>query len=198
MQFTLLIVGPLVVSVALGLALNRFVLNRMAPGGARAFALAASRAIFFAPAIEHMGHGVHLPAPLLVVLAYSQREFGPELGLPTFLLPVIVFAASLAMSRSRRFGLWFMGLITAHLTLFVALVFLIPSRDARFALFLVNALPWYPLHHWLKLPVTEYGLLILPNQAGWIWCLVVWLVVYALLALALVRLASVPAFKPAE
>jgi hypothetical protein len=198
MQFALLIVGPLVVSIALGLALNRYVLSKMAPGRVRAFALAASRAIFLAPAIEHIGHAIHFPMPLLVALAYSQREFSVELGFLTFLLPILVFAASLALARSRRFGLWFSCLITAHLALFVAVAFLMPSFHGRLALFVVNVAPWYPLHYWLKLPVTEYGWLILPNQAGWFWCMAIWLIVYALLAFALARLSSLPAFKPAE
>ena len=188
MMFVLWIVGPLVVSVALGVALNRFALSRMEPGRARAFALAASRAIFFAPAIEHVGHGIHLPMPLLVALAYSQREFAVEPGFLTFLLPTIVFVASLAVARSTLFGLWFSGLVSAHLAVFVALAFLMPSFHARLALFGVNVAPWYPLHQWLKLPVTEYGWLILPNQFGWAWCLAVWLIVYALLAYALARL----------
>lgn len=159
----------------------------MALGRGRAFAIAASRAIFFAPASEHVGHGIHLPMALLVALAYSQREFGLEPGLLTFLLPTIVFVASLAVARSRRFGLWFSWLVTAHLALFVALAFLMPSFHARLALFAVNAAPWYPLHYWLKLPVTEYGWLILPNQLGWAWCLAVWVIVYASLAFALAR-----------
>jgi hypothetical protein len=188
MAFVLWIVGPLLVSVALGVALNRFALGKMEPGRARAFTLAASRAIFVAPAIEHIGHGIHLPMPVLVALAYSQREFAVKPGFLTFLFPTIVFVASLALARSRRFGLWFSGLVTAHLAVFVALAFLMPSFQARLALFGVNAAPWYPLHHWLKLPVTEYGWLILPNQSGWAWCLVVWLIVYALLAFALARL----------
>ena len=191
MEFALVIVGPLLLSVALGLALNRFVLGRITPGRRKALAIAASRAVFFAPAIEHIGHGIHLPMPLPVALAYSQREYGVQLGLLTFLLPAIVFVTSLAVAASRRFGLWFSGLVTAHLSLFVALAFLMPSFDARLTLFAVNVAPWYPLHYWLKLPVTEYGWLILPNQLGWVWCLAVWLIVYALLAFAVTRVSSV-------
>ena len=188
MDFVLIVVAPILGSVAIGFALNRFVIRRIASGPARALASAASRAVFYAPSLVHFGHGVHFPVPLLMVLAYSQRQFGPELGLLTFLLPASVFIASLAVALSRRFGLWFCGLVTTHLALFCVLPFALPSFEARLALFAVNVFPWYPLHHFLKLPVTEYGWLTLPNEIGCVWCLAVWLVLYALLAAALARL----------
>jgi hypothetical protein len=188
MEFFLILVAPILGSAAIGFALNRFVIRRIARDPARALASAAARAVFYAPSLVHFGHGVHLPAPLLLVLVYSQRQFGPELGLLTFVLPGCVFVASLAAAWSRRFGLWFCGLVTAHLILFCFLPFALPSFEARLALFSVNAFPWYPLHHFLHLPVTEYGGLTLPNEIGWVWCLAVWLALYALLAAALARL----------
>src|SRR5258708_1308679 len=118
MDFALAMTAPFLVSVAIGLVLNRFVLTKISNRPKRMLALAASRAIFYAPSIEHLGHGVHLPIPLLVVLAYSQRQFGPELGLLTFLLPIVVFVASLAVAVAKRFGLWFVGFITIHFTMF--------------------------------------------------------------------------------
>jgi hypothetical protein len=188
MDFALLLVGPLLGSAAIGFALNRFVLTRITNPRAKALAFAASRAIFYAPSLEHMGHGVHLPLPLLLVLVYSQTEFGPQLGLLTFLLPTVVLAGSLATSYSKRLGLWFSALVATHLVLLGILPFLLPAFDARLKLFEVNALPWYPLHHFFKLPVTEYGWLTLPNEIGWIWCFAVWLAFYAVLATASTRL----------
>ena len=185
----LLIAAVFLVSVAFGFALNHLVLRRIRSDPARALALAASRAVFYAPSLVDVGHGVHLPSPLLVTLAYSVREFGPELDVVVFLLPVSVFLGSLALSRSKRFGLWFCALVTAHLILFWALPVTFDSFDARAAWFSVNALPWYPLQQ-LHLPVTRSGLLTLPNALGWLWCLLVWVVLYGLLAMALTRLTS--------
>lgn len=188
MEFTLLIVGPLLGSVAIGFALNRFVLGRLTKPSTKALALSASRAIFYAPSLDHVGHGVHLPLPVLLVLIYSRREFGPELGLLTFLLPTVVFTGSLAFSYSKPLGLWFSGLVGTHLAVLGILPFLLSDFDTRIRLFEINALPWYPLHHFLNLPVTEYGWLTLPNELGWTWCFVVWLAFYALLATVLIRL----------
>ena len=188
MDFVLFIVGPLLGSAAIGFALNRFLLSRISNPRTKALAFAMSRAIFYAPSLEHVGHGVHLPMPVLLVLLYSQLEFGPELGLLTFLLPSLVFVGSLTISYSKRLGFWFSALVAAHLGLLGILPFLLSDFDARLKLFSVNALPWYPLHHFLKLPVTEYGWLTLPNEIGWIWCLAVWLAFYALLAAVLTRL----------
>jgi len=39
--------------------------------------------------------------PVLLVLVYSQREFGPEIDLLTILLPLVVFVGSLAVSYSK-------------------------------------------------------------------------------------------------
>ena len=81
----------------------------------------------------------------------------------------------------------FAGLISLHGVLFVAIPFLLPDFDARIRLFSVNVLPWWPLHQ-LGLPVTRHGWLVMPNAAGYIWCLVVWLGTYAALAFTCGRL----------
>ena len=197
-------------SAAIGFALNRFVLRRITPSPTRAVAFAASRATFYAPSFVHLGHGFHLPAPPLLVLAESLHEFGPPLDPPTFLLPGIVFLGSLALAASKRFGLWFCGLLAAHLALFCALPLALLSWGATPFLWVatlappiaalspweitravlsVNAFPYFLLQHFLHLPVTEFGWLMLPSHIGWLlWCLGVWLALYGLLALALTRL----------
>ena len=96
MELMLIIAAMLFGSVALGFALNRFVLVRITSGPRKAIALAASRAVFYAPLLVEVGHGIHLPFPLLIALAYSVREFGPELEVLNFLLPIVVFLGSLA------------------------------------------------------------------------------------------------------
>src|SRR5258705_12236558 len=98
MELILITAAMLFGSVAVGFALNRFVLVKITSGLDKAIAFAASRAIFYAPALVDVGHGVHLPSPLLIALAYSFREFGPELDVVTFLLPITVFLGSLALS----------------------------------------------------------------------------------------------------
>jgi hypothetical protein len=95
----------------------------------------------------------------------------------------------MVFAHPKRLGMWFSTLVATHLVLFGILPFLLSDFDARLRLFEVNAWPWYPLHHFLKLPVTEYGWLTLPNELGWTWCVAVWLAFYALLAVALTRLA---------
>ncbi len=189
MDLVLITVAMLLGSVATGFALNRFVLVRIAPGPKRAIAFAASRAVFYAPSLVDVGHGFHLPSPLLIALAYSVLEFGPELEAPTFLLPIVVFLGSLALAWSKPAGLWFCGLAAAHLTLFWALPFAFSSFDTRIAWLSVNALPWYPLHY-LNFPVTRSGWLTLPNALGWVWCLVIWTALYGLLAIGLARLSG--------
>jgi hypothetical protein len=86
-------------SLGIGFALNRFVLRKVFPGAKRsALALATSRAVFYAPAIVHVGHGAYIPAPLLITIFYFFREFGPELDVFVFLVPCIVFFASLVVA----------------------------------------------------------------------------------------------------
>ena len=187
MDFALLIIGPLLGSAAIGFALNRFVLGRISNPLRRALAFAVSRAIFYAPSLEDVGHGVFFPIPVLLVLVYSQREFGPELDLLTFLLPMVVFAGSLAISYSKLLGAWFAALVAIHTVVLGILPFQLSNFDARLNLFAVNALPWYPLH-FLSVPVTRYGWLTLPNEIGWVWCVAIWLLFYAVLAAALTRL----------
>src|SRR5438552_1815404 len=95
-EMLLLIGGPLLVSVAVGFAMNRFAIGRMAGGANKEIALAVSRAVFYVPALVHIGHGLFLPAPLLLIVIYSFREFGPDLDVLVFLIPAIVFCWSLA------------------------------------------------------------------------------------------------------
>ena len=72
----------------------------------------------------------------------------------------------------------FGALAITHLTVFVGLALLMPSVDARLALFSINVLPWQPLHA-AGLPVTAHGWLVVPNPLGWFWCVLCWLVIYA-------------------
>jgi hypothetical protein len=191
MELMLIIAAMLFGSVALGFALNRFVLVRITPGPIKAIALAASRAVFYAPSLVGVGHGGPFPSTLLLIgVAYLVREFRPELDERTFLLPIVVFLGSLALSWSKRFGLWFCALAAAHLTLFWVLPFtFFSSFDARLAWFAVNGLPLYPLEH-LNLPITRSGWLTMPNALGWVWCLAVWVILYGSLAMALTRLTA--------
>ena len=189
MDLLLIIAGMLAASAAIGFALNRFVLARMKPGPKKAIAFAFSRAVFYAPALADLGHGVLAPSPLSIAVAYSFREFGPELDVMTFLFPTVVFLTSLAFAWSKAFGWWFSALAGAHLALFWGLPLAFDSFDTRVALLSVNALPWYPLHY-LNLPTTRFGLFTFPNGLGWMWCLVVWTLAYGLLAIALMRLTA--------
>ena len=78
----------------------------------------------------------------------------------------------------------FGGLAAAHLAVFVGLALLMPTFEARIALFSINLLPWQPLHE-AGLPVTTYGWLVLPNLLGWVWCVAAWALIYALTALGI-------------
>jgi hypothetical protein len=187
-------------SAALGFTLNRFILRRITPGPTKAIAFAASRAICYAPAIFHVAHGDYLAHPLLAHLVWmfllnlqgvtlsALHEIGWDLNLPTLLLPIAVFLGSLAVALSKRFGLWFSGLLAVHFALFFVLPFAQSSWHDRPVLFSVNAFPWYPLQYFLHLPGTQFNGLTLPGQFGWLWCLGVWLVLYGLLAIAFARL----------
>jgi hypothetical protein len=176
-------------SVALGFMLNRFVLRRIKPGPTKAIAVAASRAIFYAPSIVFIGHGGPFPLPLLMVLALSYRGVSPTVGVLTFLLPGAVFLGSLALAWSKPFGVWFCVLLAAHLAVFGVLPLALSLDGAR-VLFSISAFPWYPIQHLLHLPDPWIEWLMLPNPiAGQLWCLVVWLLLYASLALALTRLS---------
>lgn len=96
----LCLTSALLSSIGLGFVLNRLVLRRIPSGSVLSKpSLAASRAIFYAPAFIHIGHGAYLPAPLTIAVADSFREFGPELGVFTFLLPLTVFIGSLVVPR---------------------------------------------------------------------------------------------------
>src|SRR4051812_41143578 len=92
------IIGLFLASVAVGFALNRFIIARIATGRHRAVALALSRGVFYAPSFIHVGHGAYLPYPLIMALVSSFDEFGIELGLYVFLLPGIVALGSLVVS----------------------------------------------------------------------------------------------------
>ena len=94
----LIIPALFLASVVLGLAINRFAVSRIGNPGARATALAFSRAVFYAPSIIHVGHGAHLPYPLLLALVSSFDQFGVELDVLVFALPAAVFVASLVFS----------------------------------------------------------------------------------------------------
>lgn len=92
----LIIVAMLLGSVAVGFALNRFVLAKIAPGRNKVIALSISRAVFCAPSLINVGHGgVYLPFPLLLGIESAFHEFGPDLDVFIFLLPGIVFLWSL-------------------------------------------------------------------------------------------------------
>jgi hypothetical protein len=88
-------------SIAAGLALNIFVLRRISGSTIRAFALALSRAVFYAPAFVHLGHGAYIPCPLLFAVWNSFDEHGPRLGFSVIQLPGIVFLVSLAVAWCR-------------------------------------------------------------------------------------------------
>ena len=96
MRLELIIGAMLLGSVAVGFALNRFFLRRIAPGRKKEIAFAISRAVFYAPSIVHVGHGAYIPLPLLIALESSLHEFGAELNVLVFLFPSIVFLGSLA------------------------------------------------------------------------------------------------------
>jgi hypothetical protein len=94
----LIIPALFLASVVLGFAINRFAVSRIGSPVARAIALALSRAVFYAPSIIHIGHGAHLPYPLLLALVSSFDQFGVELDVLVFALPVAVFGGSLLFS----------------------------------------------------------------------------------------------------
>lgn len=188
MELVLLIVIPLVASVAFGFVLNRFVLRRITPGPTKAMALAASRAIFYAPSLVFVGHGGPFPFPLLMVLALLYRGVHPTMDVMTFLLPGAVFLVSVALAWSKPCGVWLSVLLAAHIAVFGALPLAL-SLDGTRVLFSISAFPWYPIQHLLHLPDPWIEWLMLPNPiAGQLWCIVIWLVLYALLAIALARL----------
>jgi len=97
----MLLLVVLFASAAIGFALNRFVLRKITPCALRAVALAASRAIFYAPSLVEVGHGVHIPMPLLLTLENSRREFASPVDGLTFLLPCLVFLVSLVWDLSK-------------------------------------------------------------------------------------------------
>lgn len=83
------------------------------------------------------------------------------------------------------------GLALTHLVLFVGLALLMPTFEARLALFSVNTLPWRVLHE-AGLPVTTYGWLVLPNLLGWVWSILSWLAIYGAVAFGFVTLNALP------
>ena len=193
MELLLLVAAYLLASVVLGFVLNRFVLRRIARGRTKAFALAASRAIFYAPSIIGVGHGGPIPFPLLMVPVLSYRGAHPTVDLMTFLLPGIVFLGSLAVAWSRRFGLLFFALLGAHVVVFGILPFALtwaPSNSPR-VLPRAGAFPWYLMQYLFDLPDIEIDWLMMPRQTGWqLWCVGVWLALYTTIAMVLARLTA--------
>jgi hypothetical protein len=83
------------------------------------------------------------------------------------------------------------GLAVAHLAVFVGLALLMPTFEARIALFSINLLPWQPLHD-AGLPVATHGWLVLPNLLGWLWCIAAWVLIYAIAALGIMSVLQGP------
>jgi hypothetical protein len=176
-QFFGMVSAWLLASIAAGFILNRFVLAPRLHGRVRAVALAVSRAVFYAPALVDVGHGVYIPSPLLLDVGYSFSDFGPELDVLSFLLPVTVLLGSLAVSRDRLSGGLFCGLEAGHLAVFGLLPLTFSSYDAAMDWLDLNQLPAWPLERF-----------DLPDGLVWAWCLAAWAALYGLLALALARL----------
>ena len=193
MELLLLVAGHLAASVAVGFMLNRFVLCRIAPGRSKAVAVAASRAIFYAPSIIGVGHGGPIPFPLLMVPVLLYRGAHPTVDLMTFLLPGVVLLGSLAVAWSRRFGLWFSALLAAHVAVFGVLPFVMawaPSNSPA-VLSWAGAFPWYLVQYLFDLPDIEIDWLMLPRPIAWqLWCMGVWLALYAVMAMVLARLTA--------
>ena len=98
MTLILIIIGWLTASLMIGFVLNRFVLSKINSKLRKTFALAISHAVFYAPSLVDIGHGILVPFPLLMALENSLHEFGTELNIFIFLLPGIVFIFSLFVS----------------------------------------------------------------------------------------------------
>jgi len=99
MKIEFIIAACLSGSAAIGFLLNRFVFSRIASNSIKAVALAISRAVFYAPSLVNVSHGVLLPFPLLLALEnHLFHEFGVDLDVFVFLLPGIVFLGSLAVA----------------------------------------------------------------------------------------------------
>ncbi len=180
-KFLGMLAAWLLASAAAGFLLNRYLLARRLRGRPRAAALAVSRAVFYAPALVDVGHGVYIPFPLLLDAGSSFSAFGPELDVMSFLLPATVLLGSLAVSRDRLSGGLFCGLEAAHLAVFGLLPLTFSSYDATQDWLDLNQLPAWPLER-----------LDLPDGLVWAWCLAAWAVLYGLVALgvaAAVRLA---------
>jgi hypothetical protein len=101
MEGLLLLAGLLLASASIGYALNRLILRKVTPGPMQEIALAASRAVFYAPSLVEFGHGAYIPAPLLLTLENSRRTFAPPIDVLTFLLPGVVFLGSLVWALSK-------------------------------------------------------------------------------------------------
>jgi len=77
--------------------------------------------------------------------------------------------------------------VTIHAAVFMALPLTFSEFNDRVNWFAINAIPWWPLYK-LGLPVTRAGWLVTPNAIGWIWCGLVWIGFYYLVARGSVRL----------